>query len=879
MSLEAGANLTAEGSQVTAEDGDIGLKAEGAMTLAATADETEIKAKIRKKRSKSDHHGYRLNWQPVTLTAKKGDVTVTADDNMTLQGTQATAGGSIAVDSTKGTVLLNALRDRSFESHSGESESGVWTSQYAKGHDRETIKTVRLSAAETVTVHGAGGVTLQVPAQDSFDTTLAAIEHTPGLEWVAEAVAQGKVDVQALQAIRKEWDESSETLGGPAAAVVAVVVSIATYGAGAAAIGASAAASIGSVGTAMVNGAFSTLATKATTDLINAKGDPVKAFKALASSATARALASSIATAGLLHGASAGLDINLTMPANVEAFSGAALQHAAQETALRTVVGTVVDAGINGQDLGESAKGALLSSVSQSAAQNLAMSIGDAGVDLKIGEGDVRKALLHAASGCATGMLGGDCRAGAVAGFLTELTAPAVDAVSSDPNVRGRVASAIAATAEMLTGGDTNAVNIAAQVANTTRMYNRELHHKEQKVLAKLTKNMSPEERRDTEDAALFLTKGHRGISNSNPRKQEIAARVARGALQGDKIALLKIAAPEMFDYTVKDRMLDEAAAHRGVVGQTVAMTKMGLGGAGVAVSGMAIAAANTPVTAWSSPFVTPVALAGAAAGTTMAVEGLREWNADYTTGDQAVSVLNALRGHQGPSVQDQVLSDIGNQGTGLVVDAALSATGAGVAKLAKPIANTAKSLGSAAVRVVDDLADGMRLGGPTLAPAGGPNLKNVKDLRHASQPADAQGPTSFLREGPKTPTTPNIVAKTPDVTPKVPKSPIFVKEAGDGIKPLRRPYLRQSTKTAIQSAAPKTKDGRFIDPNTLKVIDGKFHYGHKYGHEHRRLKVEAESRGMTQKEFNDHINQNPRFFQIEDPGSNMSRKFEKPGK
>ena len=138
--------------------------------------------------------------------------------------------------------------------------------------------------------------------------------------------------------------------------------------------------------------------------------------------------------------------------------------------------------------------------------------------------------------------------------LLLLFTAPAVDAVSSDPNVRGRVASAIAATAEMLTGGDTNAVNIAAQVANTTRMYNRELHHKEQKVVAELTKNMSPEERRDTEDAALFLTQGHRGICALTIKSREIAAH----SIFLLQIALLKIAAPEMFDYTVKDRIFME---------------------------------------------------------------------------------------------------------------------------------------------------------------------------------------------------------------------------------------------------------------------------------------------------------------------------------
>lgn len=95
----------------------------------------------------------------------------------------------------------------------------------------------------------------------------------------------------------------------------------------------------------------------------------------------------------------------------------------------------------------------------------------------------------------------------------------------------------------------------------------------------------------------------------------------------------------------------------------------------------------------------------------------------------------------------------------------------------------------------------------------------------------------------------------------------------------LRRPYLRKATREAIQNAAPKTKDGKFIDPNTGKVIEGKFHYGHKFGMEHRRLKAEAEAKNMSQKEFNEHINNRPEHFQVEDPISNMSHQFEKLGK
>jgi HNH/ENDO VII superfamily nuclease with conserved GHE residues len=62
-------------------------------------------------------------------------------------------------------------------------------------------------------------------------------------------------------------------------------------------------------------------------------------------------------------------------------------------------------------------------------------------------------------------------------------------------------------------------------------------------------------------------------------------------------------------------------------------------------------------------------------------------------------------------------------------------------------------------------------------------------------------------------------------------------------------------------------------------IIEGKFHYGHIQGREFRRLVVQAEAKGMTQQEFNDWVNSHPEWFQIEDPSSNMSHRFEKPGK
>ncbi|MCH4245390.1 PAAR-like domain-containing protein [Acinetobacter gerneri] len=104
------------------------------------------------------------------------------------------------------------------------------------------------------------------------------------------------------------------------------------------------------------------------------------------------------------------------------------------------------------------------------------------------------------------------------------------------------------------------------------------------------------------------------------------------------------------------------------------------------------------------------------------------------------------------------------------------------------------------------------------------------------------------------------------------------------GLAKLRRPYIRKSTRQAVESKA-TIKNGKFIDPNTGKTIaggkmrpyslaDGKYDLGHIPGHEHRYEVEKAKINGLTQKEFNDKMN-NPDLYQIEDPLENQSHKHE----
>jgi hypothetical protein len=95
-----------------------------------------------------------------------------------------------------------------------------------------------------------------------------------------------------------------------------------------------------------------------------------------------------------------------------------------------------------------------------------------------------------------------------------------------------------------------------------------------------------------------------------------------------------------------------------------------------------------------------------------------------------------------------------------------------------------------------------------------------------------------------------------------------------DAGETLYRPYLRVSTIDAIK-ANTQTMDGNFLDPRG-DIIEGDYQIGHKYGYEFYKFKSWAEGLNMSQLDFNDYMN-NPDFYQIEDPLSNMSHKYEAP--
>ena len=88
------------------------------------------------------------------------------------------------------------------------------------------------------------------------------------------------------------------------------------------------------------------------------------------------------------------------------------------------------------------------------------------------------------------------------------------------------------------------------------------------------------------------------------------------------------------------------------------------------------------------------------------------------------------------------------------------------------------------------------------------------------------------------------------------------------------RPYIRSDVRSEVERLAPKNANGQFLDANTGNPINGQYDLGHKAGHEFWREAEKAKNEGLTQKQFNERMN-NPDIYQIEDPHENRSHVHE----
>ena len=415
LSVLAGGDLTVQGADIAAGD-DATLYATGDTTIASVQDyhHDEYRRDTRSGgvfglfRTGSDTHQLDagVDTQRTTVSAG-GELTIAlGEGDLTLDAVSLqTEEGDITLAAAQGTVSLLSNTDSSSERDYQRDEGLLWYTEEDRGRDEQSIEHVEIEPGGELKVVAGEGVVVEFQGDGSLEESLDELAKSPELAWMRQLRDDPSLEVQweEVEAAFEEWDYESQGLTPTGAALVSLIVGVATGGAlSTAASNITSALSLGSTALqagvqAAIQAGLSSLVNQAAVLLINNQGDIGATLQQLASLETLTSLGTAMLTAGLTAGLTeaAGLSVELQPSAPLADRLAQDLQQGLIGVGVDTAVSTVIE----GEDLGA----ALLGSLRSEAAGQL---------------------IAHAALGCATGLLGSDdCASGATGAVIGEATA------------------------------------------------------------------------------------------------------------------------------------------------------------------------------------------------------------------------------------------------------------------------------------------------------------------------------------------------------------------------------------------------------------------------------------------------------------------------
>ncbi|MND51739.1 Filamentous hemagglutinin [compost metagenome] len=478
-------NIDIYSGRFTAEGGTISIKSGGNLNFYTVEESSSSTVDVTKKTSYSKLISLLASSKTTTNTTRTQiselPATLKADYIGTKSGFDTKLVGTEfeylkdATIETGGTLELIAAKTSITELLKKEKSSLAWQGMQDKGSITETAQLPSFNGPVLPTFKAAGGLSIQVPISEKdankieLRDAILELSKQPGNEYLKEFVNRKDVDWQMVLLTQKDWDYKSQGLTGAGAAIIAIVVTMVTAGAGAAVVGAlgGSAATLGGSAIAMTQAALTSLATQASVSLINNGGNIGKTLKELGSKDSVKNLAASVVTAGLLSQASTALNLQL----DSTALSDRSIRLINNFTT--SIGSTLVQTAIKGGDLEENLKVALLSGLAGALQGELASQI----KDLENINYMAHK-IAHAIVGCAAGAIQGQCEAGAIGGAVGEIVAgftpPSSGLLYTEEEKQkilmvGQLTSGIIAA---YAGYDVNIASNSANIALTNNAFN-----------------------------------------------------------------------------------------------------------------------------------------------------------------------------------------------------------------------------------------------------------------------------------------------------------------------------------------------------------------------------------------------------------------------
>ncbi|MFL0801540.1 MAG: DUF637 domain-containing protein [Agarilytica sp.] len=245
--------------------------------------------------------------EDIVLRTAFGDISLRAAELSAQETSFDAIGGGIN--------LLMAVETDQYN-YSAFSEGMFTISSTTRGHEIETaVPTTIVGGVQAESLYG-----LTVEYEGDPDATLneqiETLSQIEGLEWMADIRSNPDfqdVNWEEVDTIYEEWDKTEKALGPLAIAIIIIIVSVCTMGAGSSMIGAAGTTGAGTTGAvstagAMMNAGFTAMVTAATIATANAAlngadfGESVEAgFEAVHDDEGLKSVAIAMVTAGVIH--------------------------------------------------------------------------------------------------------------------------------------------------------------------------------------------------------------------------------------------------------------------------------------------------------------------------------------------------------------------------------------------------------------------------------------------------------------------------------------------------------------------------------------------------------------------------------------------------
>lgn len=325
----------------------------------------------------------------------------------------------LVITSAKG--LYSNIQDNS-------KKNTFWQSMESKGTVEELANLPKFNGPVN-NIKIEGNLSVQVPIKQGENSEVVDIINNlskeKGYEYLKTLIDNKDKNVNwtAVELTKKNWDYKQQGLTPAGAAILTIIVTALTAGAGSSAAGALGFSTTG-VASSMAQAAITSLSTQASISLINNGGNVAATLKELGSDQSIRNLVASIATAGALKS----ISVQFNLPETSTAFNDRLYVAFVNSTS-----SSIINSAINGGSLSDNLEASLLAGLSNSLQAEFAQNIG---LSLDIKDPTVIDSLLHKiahiASGCLTGAIQKQCEAGAIGAGVGEIVAGMIEQPNKD---------------------------------------------------------------------------------------------------------------------------------------------------------------------------------------------------------------------------------------------------------------------------------------------------------------------------------------------------------------------------------------------------------------------------------------------------------------